>query len=219
MVIRTDRLPLDAELFWWAAAINKAADEAADETNRSNRFFSISDALEEAVFLGDIVPVNPKPDRIPVVRYLASPLSDGTQIPWLTSSQPPYDPRLKRPDVLRWLEKRGELPNQWAHYLEKSNPLSEGKTQRATETQIVLTEAGKRNAALQHADRCRLYGEVREEVRQLWKNGDPRLHSDMAQHFKSKHPSLSLSTLRKNLADLARDMERQDLIRGLKKKG
>ena len=83
----------------------------------------------------------------------------------------------------------------------------------------LLSEAGKRNAILQHADRNRLYSEAIKEARSLWVNGDTRLHSDMAQHFKSKYPSLSLNALREKLVDLASKINKPELIRGTKKKG
>ncbi len=89
----------------------------------------------------------------------------------------------------------------------------------AADHRTVLADAGRRNANLQHAERNRLYAEIRETVRQLWAKGDPRLHSDMAGHFHGQHPSLSLAELRKKLADLAREINRPDLIRGTKKKG
>lgn len=87
------------------------------------------------------------------------------------------------------------------------------------DTKAVIREEGKRNATLQHTDRNRLYGEVREEVRQLWKNGDPRLHSDMANYFKAKekYSHLGIEKLRKNLIALANEINRPDLIKGTKK--
>lgn len=85
--------------------------------------------------------------------------------------------------------------------------------------QAVISEEGKRNAGIQHAERNRLYVEVLNQARRLWENDDHRPHSTMAQYFKSQYPLLSVSTLRNKLADLARNMGRQDLINGLHKKG
>lgn len=97
------------------------------------------------------------------------------------------------------------------------NPLGESE-QLTLEGKAYLSEIGRQNANIGHADRNQLYRDVVDQVRQLWKSGDPRMHSDMAKHFYKQHPSLSPNELRRRLVALANEINRQDLIRGTKKK-
>lgn len=138
---------------------------------------------------------------------------------------------VSRDNFLRYLNNRNELPEVWAHYLnpelksEQPKPVKKCTTGQTVSIngnlQAALQEAGRKSAKLQHAERNRLYGEVVNEASLLWKKGDPRKHSYLANYFKAneKYSLLSPKTLRVKLADLARTMGHPELVKGAKKKG
>lgn len=103
----TTRLPTQENVYGWASLLAKAT---------AGEWVQALESLKEAIYHGEISPINTKPDPVPVV--VPKPLFG----PMVEFHEPPYNPILSRPDVLRWLDQRGELPIRWAHYLAPPAP-------------------------------------------------------------------------------------------------
>lgn len=132
----------------------------------------------------------------------------------------PSKPRITECDEehKRWRACGEDIQQERSSLIEESTVMFPNKNGNP---QAALQEAGRQAANFQHAERNQLYNEVVNQVQHLWEGGDLRKHSDMANDFKAKekYSLLSLDTLRKKLADLARMMGHPELVRGTKKKG
>lgn len=135
-----------------------------------------------------------------------------------------YFSAITRRDLLTWCDARGVRPSLLFADAEKQQDQTDESQPLDSSTggdhiKVMLKEAGRNGAMQQHASRNSLYHQAKKIAMDLWRNGDPRQHSVMADYIKSlpEFSSLSKATLLEKLKEVANAINRPDLVRGTKK--
>lgn len=162
---------------------------------------------------------------VPLGRYVNITMSNGMQ----SDIDGLYFAAIQKADLLAWCESKDVKPpllfpeNYTSH---KPVESTREQTIQALEDQSAdksiqsaLREAGRVNATRQHLDRTTHHRQAKETARRLWLEGDRRQHSAMATDLLEMPAfrNLNKDRLLGDLKDVATQLKRPDLIRGIKK--